>query len=64
MVEDPAADLARADQMIQRADALEEEAKALRRSARQIRARHANWRDPQLVAALNKAMDGSNGNDT
>lgn len=64
MADDPASELARADEMIQRADALEEEAKALRRSARQIRARHANWRDPQLVAALNKAIGGSNGNDT
>ena len=64
MSEDPAAELARADEMVKRADALEEEAKALRRSARQMRARHANWRDPQLVAALNKAIGGENGNDT
>lgn len=64
MADGPAADLRRADEMVKRADALEEEAKALRRSARQIRARHANWRDPALVAALNKAIGGEHGNDT
>lgn len=64
MAEDPASELARADQMERHADAMEKELSALRRQIRDIRRRHAGWRNPDLIEALNKAMDGSNGNDT
>ncbi|MFP5514849.1 MAG: hypothetical protein ACLGJC_17405 [Alphaproteobacteria bacterium] len=64
MADDPAAELARADQMERQAEAFEAQAKTLRRQARQTRAKHANWRDPALIEALNKAIGGSNGNDT
>lgn len=63
MGEGPAEELARADAMVREADDMEKQASALRRQARQIRAKHAGWRDPALIQALNKAMDGKNGND-
>lgn len=61
MAEDPAAELARADQMIREADDLEKQVAALRKQARRIIAQHRNH---SVIAALNKALDGSDGNDT
>lgn len=58
MGDDPAGELRRADEMMREADDMEKRVTALRRSARQIRAKHANWRDPALTEALRKALDG------